>query len=323
MSRCDSAYVKTLCLTLFYRYLLANAMQAFTAQPLANQTSDNPFNNPYLLASLIIPHLETYLALHTEVRYLLLEFPPEHLSTILALQKLVGVDLMKVAQIVDSKTGDFGAFKHIRGASISSITEKTGPLGKPVGTPSSASTDVSVSKANFLLTSNASDSEIATFVATVRKILMEVSQFYTPEEPPQPALTKKPSGKRPKPLPLTSTFSPFPKTTGPQSPKSPMTPSIIPTPTVSPALSTFAKSTVETIKTSKSTRSVKSRKSKSTRRRPPTADGGESIMTYDYDPAEDSDYDFEERRLMPIFLQKPSRLQKPNSRKALKFLGLA
>jgi len=42
-----------------------------------------------------------------------------------------------------------------------------------------------------------------------------------------------------------------------------------------------------------------------------------------YDPAGDSDYDEEERRLMPIFIQKRSQVQKPNSRKALKFLGLA
>ncbi|RXG50577.1 hypothetical protein VDGE_30292 [Verticillium dahliae] len=49
-----------------FRYLVANAMQAFTAQPLANQTHENPFTNPYLLATLIVPHLEPYFVIHNE-----------------------------------------------------------------------------------------------------------------------------------------------------------------------------------------------------------------------------------------------------------------
>lgn len=288
-------------------------MQAFTAQPLTSQTSDNPFNNPYLLATLIIPHLETYLALHSEVRYLLLEYPPEHLSTILALQKLVGVDLMKVAQIVDSNSGDLGAFKHIRGGSIDRASEKSGPLGKPAGS------DVIVSKANFLLTSSANEAEIATFVATVRNMLIDVSQFYTPEEPPAPA--KKPSLQKAKPAPLAGNFSAFPKTNGLQSPTTPKY-GYMPPPLASPVSSTRPNSIAETVRTFKSRATAKTKRTKSTKqRRPPTQDGAESIMTYD--PAEDSDYDFEERRLMPMFLLKPSRMQKPNSRKALKFLGLA
>ena len=41
-----------------------------------------------------------------------------------------------------------------------------------------------------------------------------------------------------------------------------------------------------------------------------------------YDPNDDSDLDIEERRLMPLFMRKPTAT-KPNSRKALKFLGLS
>lgn len=307
------------------RYLLANAMQAFTAQPLSNQTADNPFNNPYLLATLIIPHLETYLALHSEVRYLLLEYPPEHLSTILALQKLVGVGLMKVAQIVDSKNTDIGPFTHLRGASINSQREKQSPLGKPMGSGTAA--DVIVSKANFLLTSSASDAEIATFIATVRKILMEVSKFYNPEEPPQPpAPPKKPasvSGSvKNKPKPLSGNISAFPKTSGPLSPTATSpTNTIAPYRSLSPQPSTRAASIAETVRTFRTARTGKSTK-KSKRRRPPTAgEDGQSVFTYD--PSADSDYDDEERRLMPIFLARHHRRPKPNSRKALKFLGLA
>lgn len=287
---------------------------------MTNQTSDNPFNNSYLLATLIIPHLETYLALHSEVRYLLLEYPPEHLSTILALQRLVGVDLMKIAQIVDSKSSDMDRFTHIRGTSINKDSKPQSPLGKPVGS-AGAATDFTVSKANFLLTSSASDTEIATFIATVRKILMDVSKYYTPEETPQPPPPPKKSATKNKPSPLSGNFSPFPKTGVTLSPTTPSpTHTVGPQGLASPAPSTKAASIAETVRTYRTTRTGRSTKKSKSRRRPPTADG-ESIMTFD--PAEDSDYDMEERRLMPIFLQKPSKLQKPNSRKALKFLGLA
>ena len=305
-------------------------MQAFTAQPLKCQTSENPFNDSYLLAALIIPHLETYLALHSEVKYLLLEYPPEHLSTILAVQKLVGVDLMKVAQIVDTKSKNL-PFTHLRGTSISKVD--SGSLKRK----SLRSSDVSASKANFLVTSTASDSEIAEFISTVWKVLAEESDYYKAESEPRRAFVKasekapeavqektiaekpeKPEKKRPPPL--HSTFSPFPKVTeGPKSPMSPApntaifpprTPTIpIPPPPSRPA------SIAETTRTFKSMRSRHSRTSK---RRPV----GDAMSVYTFDPAEDSDYDAEERRLMPIFLQK-RQVRKGNSRKALKFLGLA
>ncbi len=105
-------------------------MQAFTAQRLTHQSNENPFTNSYLLATLIMPHLETYLAAHSEVRFLLLEYPPEHLSTILALQKLVGVDIMKVAQIVDSHAKEPLPFTHVRGASIG-CRRSTSPFPRP------------------------------------------------------------------------------------------------------------------------------------------------------------------------------------------------
>lgn len=299
---------------------MANAIQAFTSQPLANQTSDNPFSNPYLLATLIIPHLETYLALHSEVRYLLLEYPPDHISTVLALQKLVGVDLMKVAQIVDSESTDLRPFTHIRGASISSDTKPQSPLGKPVGSATEDSRDL-VHKANFLLTSGASDEEIANLIATVKKILMEVSQFYAPEETQRApsADTRKPVRKS-GPPPLTSSFSPLAKANSTRS-QNPETPAVTSPPASVRPQSGRPPSVSETLRSVRTARTGRSTKTARFRRRPLTRDGAESFVTFD--PAEDSDYDMEERRLMPMFMQKPSRKSRPNSRKALKFLGLA
>lgn len=286
-------------------------MQAYTAQPLANQAHDNPFNNSYLLATLIIPHLETYLALHSEVRFLLLEYPPEHLPTMIALQKLVGVDLMKVAQIVDSKSKDLLSFTHLRGTQLNSnYKQGAGTRGEaPLPPLSGFSYDITVSKANFLLTSTASESEITTLISTVHKILSNISSFYAAEETP-----RKPSAKKGKPSPLQGTFSAFPKVTpGLHSP--PMSPAMTSRFGSGPP-STRASSIAETIKTS---RSIKSKLSLGKpKKRSPYADT-QSILTVDLS---DSEWDLEDRRIMPTLIRKPTP-EKGNSRKALKFLGLA
>ncbi|KAI0381502.1 hypothetical protein F5Y04DRAFT_62588 [Hypomontagnella monticulosa] len=174
------------------RYLIASAMQAFTSQPLTNQTHDNPFSNPLLLATLIIPHLETYMAAHSATRFLLLEYPPEHLTTVLALQHLVGADLLRIAGILYSEdTGPkpYPGFKipprssatpplqHTRSAASATLLSPTsGTRGMECDAPPST-----FAKANFLLTSSANESEIATLISTVWKILIESSTFYIPE----------------------------------------------------------------------------------------------------------------------------------------------
>ncbi|KAL3960410.1 hypothetical protein ACCO45_005527 [Purpureocillium lilacinum] len=295
-----------------FRYLLANAMQAFTAQPLANQTSDNPFTNPYLLATLIVPHLETYLALHSEVRYLLLQYPPEHFKTVLALQKLVGVELMKVAQIVDSDSKDNLPFTHIRGASMGTKTEAS-PAKRSSPSPRS-SFDTPVSKANYLLTSTASDKDIATFVSTVWNILMDDSCSETTEPVAEKVSKRK---AKPSPLRLKENLKAFPAV-GPQSPLSPRTVTILQPGPASAASTLRPPSASGTVKTFRSIRSRQSRRANGNYA--PSHTETASIMTYD--PNEDSDYDVEERRLMPLFMRKSPTL-KPSSRKALKFLGLA
>ncbi|KAI0131288.1 hypothetical protein F4814DRAFT_457160 [Daldinia grandis] len=177
------------------RFLIASAMQAFTAQPLANQTQDNPFSNPLLLATLIIPHLETYMAAHSATRFLLLEYPPEHLATVLALQRLVGVDLLKVAGILQAESTapqPYPGFKvpprtaaHQRtdpGPGILRITTRSGATLLAPTTRSSRQRETpSFAKANFLLTSSANESEIATLISTIWKILIDISPFYIPE----------------------------------------------------------------------------------------------------------------------------------------------
>ncbi|KAJ1338236.1 hypothetical protein MN608_01094 [Microdochium nivale] len=182
------------------RYLIANAMQTFTAQPLANQAKDNPFTNSLLLATLIIPFLELYLATHTDTRFLLLEYPPEHLTTVLALQRLIGVDLIKVAGIIDAEAGGpkaFPGFKpqsplrpsHSADRSVSCMSMASATSVGTTATllvPGARKTEApSFSKANFLLTSSATESEIATLISTIWKLLVDISPFYIPEGTPR------------------------------------------------------------------------------------------------------------------------------------------
>ncbi|KAI1293249.1 hypothetical protein F5Y03DRAFT_332308 [Xylaria venustula] len=179
------------------RYLIANAMQAFTSQPLANQTQANPFSDPLLLATLVIPHLETYIAAHSITRFLLLEYPTEYLSTVLSLQYLMGVDLLKVAGIIDAETSNSISYRPYRKQSphiiesspvspvggVTSPTRLSPKASRPeFETHEKESTSLSsLSKVNFILTSTAGDSEIATFISTIWRILVGISDFYIPE----------------------------------------------------------------------------------------------------------------------------------------------
>ncbi|KAH0532480.1 hypothetical protein TsFJ059_001168 [Trichoderma semiorbis] len=288
-----------------FRYLLANAMQAFTALPLTNQTSDNPFANSYLLATLLIPHLETYLALHSEIRYLLLEYPPEHLATVLALQKLIGVDLIKVAQIVDPNSKDYLPFTQIGGPAVGTkINTKTPDLS-----PQSSSSDITVSNANFLLTCTATSKDIAKFVSAVWNIQIE-----TCDPEPSPKRKSLPGKKRPAPLDVLLT----------KFPRSSLSTRSGPSPTSADAssspesltLSSRRQSFTDNIKTPKS-ETIYSRAF--SRRRLFRSDSA-SMTTFDHG-SDDSELDLEERRLMPMFMKTIE--PKGNTRKALKFLGLA
>ncbi|KAK3946117.1 hypothetical protein QBC46DRAFT_402484 [Diplogelasinospora grovesii] len=143
------------------RYLIANAMQRFTTQPLTSQTRDNPFTDATTLAALLVPHLSAYLSTRGEIRFLVIEYPAKHLGTVLALQKLIGGELVKVAGILDS-----GKLKAPSApGALSSASRDVGPGGLRL----------SFSGVSYILTSTATDAEIASFISTIRSFLKEVS----------------------------------------------------------------------------------------------------------------------------------------------------
>jgi len=158
-------------------------MQAFTAQPLAKQTQSNPFANRALLAALIIPHLETYLATHPDVRFLLIEYPSEHLPTVIALQTLIGTEMMKVVGIINSD-----ASPPAQSLSVPETDRRPSEGFRSLNRRGSHMSGAfvgpcSFSKANFLLASSATGFETAAFVAAIRESLISISDFYIPDRP--------------------------------------------------------------------------------------------------------------------------------------------
>ncbi|KAK4122745.1 hypothetical protein N657DRAFT_574910 [Parathielavia appendiculata] len=168
---------------LHIRFLIANAMQAFTAQPLTKQIQSNPFADRALLAALIIPHLETYLETHSNVRFLLIEYPSEHLPTVLALQTLIGGEMMKVAGIVNSDASTPGQplnlldENRLPSEGFRCLNSRESSISGTLVEP------CSFSKANFLLASSATGIETTAFLAAIRESLISVSDYYRPERP--------------------------------------------------------------------------------------------------------------------------------------------
>lgn len=289
-------------------------MQSFTSQPLANQTHDNPFTNSYLLATLIIPHLETYFAVHSEVRFLLLDYPPEHLATILALQQLVGVDLMKVAQVIDAGAKSSFPFAEFQDGSkgptsngsdaASSIISHQSKESRPAANSSSRD-GIAISKANLILMSTATDGEVATFISTIWTVLVNISKFYLPDIPVN-------HGESVKAKRRSRNFSPFLQ--------SPLSPPMSPPPSSGKKTGGTAGSIRKSRGPSSITETILSCRVKSLRGERRGFGDGASITTIDMDY--ESDLYLEERRLMPLFSKK-KRERKGNSHKALKFLGLA
>jgi hypothetical protein len=176
------------------RYFIANVMQTHSTGQ--SQSTFNPFSRPEVLATLVIPQIEAYLATNPNTSLLILYYPFNHLATVLALQKLLGQDLLKIAGIVDSLSNDATSPKHNQGpprAHHDSGSQRRSSIGSHIsslntGTHQNKNSEsgVSFSKANYLLPSTATDAEITTFLSKIRMSLMEKSAFYTPEPEPKP-----------------------------------------------------------------------------------------------------------------------------------------
>ncbi|CAN8103981.1 unnamed protein product [Discula destructiva] len=378
------------------RYLIATAMQSSSTQPLTFSPTKALSDSPHALACLLIPHLDTYLATNSATRFLVLSYSAEHLATILCLQKLIGAGMLKVAGIID--TGDTVSSLHSYHASPSTISSSTDSSRAPsiasierlLDTPSLETSPtpplsisalaehqkqsrsnlahrrrVSFSRADYILVSSATESEIATLISTLWKVLISIDAFYTPEVNHSLTIahpkSKTAAARAPPPPSLVSKFT-FPNGAGgltsppispPYSidevntPRSlvalhfPYAPPSAPPPAPPRRDESPSRSSVRSGRSGRSGRyhiagAAAAAAAAAASSAPPTpttpnsrslkrgkAVDGDAETAYAVNAVDDGDfYDSEERRLMPMYMRK-NELRKGNSRKALKWLGLA
>ncbi|KAH8656949.1 hypothetical protein BGZ60DRAFT_531814 [Tricladium varicosporioides] len=206
-------------------YLIANMMQTFYSLPPTTQRTFNPLSNPELLATLLVPQLEAYLASNTSTRFLMLHYPTDSLATVFALRKLLGGEMFKIAGILDSLASDPPSFvfrprttfnspfsneypKHPRADSLQVTKQKasfanTAVTKMPSINLKQQDNPISFARADYLLPSTATDNEITTFLSGIWKTLMEKSSFYTPEPDPEPTVVKSVQAPPIPPIPRT------------------------------------------------------------------------------------------------------------------------
>ncbi|RYP29239.1 hypothetical protein DL767_006838 [Monosporascus sp. MG133] len=336
-------------------YLVVNAMRTLSTQPSSDHALDSPFTNPCFLATLVIPFLETYMALHPKTQFLLLEYPPEHLGTILAMQQLIGGDLLKVAGILDDSAGELrpgpsGVEAEKRHAAA------TAPGAGLLDSGTPPRTAPSFSKADFLLTSSATESEIATLISAVWKILVDRSPSYIPDgaawtsetardSPQNPGggsenepLAQSPhveSGIRYTPLDRAAVMMGFqspPSTSASHGGGRPEPPESHPRPRVprAPSPATSSRSSIAgTIRKGSQRakpRSVLGREldvddGSAVARPDPASSSCDPFEDYQDDDDEDGRLAAEERKYLPLSMRR-REIRRGNSRKALKFLGI-
>jgi hypothetical protein len=179
-------------------------MQTFSALPSVSRGTANPLTSSTLLATLIVPHIETYLATNPSVRLLVLIYPSFHLPTVVALRKLLGQDVLRIAGILDALSSDprprtpsisngpvipkpHKVHGHRRQGSRKSegsqVSQKSLQHGKK--------SELSFSKANYLLPSTATDYEIFAFLSGILKPLVERCSYYAPEPEVEPIVVEK------------------------------------------------------------------------------------------------------------------------------------
>jgi hypothetical protein len=178
-----------------------------------DEKAANPMAYPAVLAELLVPHLESYLAGNELTRLLVMKYDPAMLPTVLELRRIIGEDAFKIAGIVDS-AGDVRAalqpnLLSNEGSSILNARNRFSSSNRiannNTGVRNSAvppkRTEELLPKSNFLLASTATEREILGFIESVRKILVVKNSFFEsepepvvrpPTPPPEPVLVQHP-----------------------------------------------------------------------------------------------------------------------------------
>lgn len=353
------------------RFLISNIMQSYVNSSVTPH-APSPISDPHILASLLVPHIESFLATNVSIHFLILHYSSADLATIFALRSLLGANLFKIAGILDSLASDPPSISR-PGTSMSSRPRSPAPTNalqkvfmttrqqnqqslqresyanlrqnsviKSVKSNSQTpKPPVSFAKADYLLPSTATDPEISTFLSGMWKALMEKSTFYTPEPEPKPVIIERP------PMP------PTPSSNGPRDRDSGYPPSSYQTPRASKvsrltggaatgstrggnyatsisSVTTrgngYAASTTTTIANRhKYAASVASAKTTASERERKRGDKEWENFYIAEDDSEDDEYDkmILGRGMQRIVPEVRKVGQKANTKKALKWLGLA
>jgi hypothetical protein len=81
-------------------YLVGQVMQRSSSGSSLSATSQLP--DPTILAALLVPQIEAFLATNISTGFLILHFSFTYLDVMFELRKLLGPDLIKIAGILDS-----------------------------------------------------------------------------------------------------------------------------------------------------------------------------------------------------------------------------
>ncbi|KAK0127554.1 hypothetical protein ONS96_007088 [Cadophora gregata f. sp. sojae] len=355
------------------RFLISNIMQSYVNSSVTPH-APSPISDPHILASLLVPHIEAFLASNVSTRLLILHYSSADLATIFALRNILGTNLFKIAGILDSLASDPPSISR-PGTSMSSRPRSPIPTNtlqkesittrqqsrqslhresitniqrnSATNSPKTPKTHgpkptISFAKADYLLPSTATDSEITTFLSGMWKALMEKSTFYTPEPEPKPVIIERP------PLPPTpSSNSPrdrdsgYPPSSFQQTPRaskvSRLTGGAVTGSTrggnYPPSISTvttrgngYAASTTTTITNRhKYAASIASTKTTASERERKRGDKEWENFYIAEDDSEDDEYDkmILGRGMQRIVPEVRKVGQKANTKKALKWLGLA
>lgn len=188
-------------------------VQSYNGTLPGTRNSVSPLSNPNLLATLLVPHLEAYLATNTNIRLLILTYSAQDLSTVIALRELLGQDILKIAGVLDSLASDppsfatrprtpahphplsnqatISASRHTSSRRSRANSTRTLQTQTSFHQAMKSESSVSFSKANYLLPSIATDTEISNFLSGIWMSLMDKSPFYTPEPEPAPRIVEK------------------------------------------------------------------------------------------------------------------------------------
>jgi hypothetical protein len=175
-------------------------------RPGCSPSTTSQLSDPGVLAALLVPQIEAFLASNIGTQLLIIHFPFNHLGTVFELRKLLGTDLFKVSGILNSLASDpppmsrpprtplssnpfsndaITARNNVRLSYLNKPQSRSDPLTTlkqqtsfAGGQPKAAAT--SFAKANFVLPSTATDAEITAFLSGIWKILIEKSPFYIP-----------------------------------------------------------------------------------------------------------------------------------------------